>query len=373
MGKNKLYRIVSILFHSTLLSINLIFALLLIGAAFNDRISPESVSYLYYLGMAFPFFAVVNIFFLIYWLYRQKWYSSLLSVGALLISSAALFTYCPINYKKELPPDGSFKILSYNVRQFNFGERDKKKKNPTLEYIATQAADVICIQEFGYSDKSTMLSFNEIRKRLKEYPYYHVYKLTENRWHTYGLACFSKFPLSNVTPIKFDKAEAVGAVAYTVKIGHKKMRLFNCHLQSNRFTGEDRKFYKNMVEKFSADKLEDFNSIIVKKMDRAYSERAKQARKVRKELEKTDLEVVVCGDYNDTPLSYTYRTIKGSTLNDAFTNTASGLGISYYENHFYFRIDHILHTKGVNSYQCEIDRVKHSDHYPISCYLYFRN
>lgn len=373
MGKNKLYRILSIIFHSTLLTINLIFALLLIGAAFNDRISPESVSYLYYLGMAFPFFAAANIFFLIYWLYRQKWYSSLLSVGALLISSGALFTYCPVNYKKATPPDDSFKLLSYNVRQFNFGERDDQKKNPTLEYIAAQNADIICIQELGYSDNSSMLKFNEIRKRLKKYPYYHVYKLTENNWHTYGIACFSKFPLSNVTPIKFDKAEAVGAVAYTVKVGKKKIRLFNCHLESNRFTGEDRKFYKSMVEKFSTDKLEDFNSIIVKKMDRAYSERAKQARKIRKEMEKTDLDVVVCGDYNDTPLSYTYRTIKGDTMNDAFTSTASGLGISYYENHFYFRIDHILYSKGMNAYQCKIDRVKHSDHYPISCFLDFKD
>lgn len=373
MGKNKLIRIISIIFHSTLLTINLGFAFLLIGAAYNNRISPESVSYLYYLGMAFPFFAIANIFFLIYWIYRQKWYSSLLSAGALLITIPAFILYCPVNYRKEKPAEDSFKLLSYNVRQFNFGERDKEKKNPTLEYIASQDADIICLQEFGYSDNNAMLRFKEIRKRLKKYPYYHVYKLTENNWHTYGLACFSKYPLSNVKSIKFEKAEAVGAVAYTVKIGKKKVRLFNCHLESNRFTSEDRKFYKNLVEKFSTDKLEDFNSIIVKKMDRAFSERARQSRIIRKEMEKTDLDIIVCGDYNDTPLSYTYRTIKGKDMEDAFVNTASGLGISYYENHFYFRIDHILYSKNLTAYQCKIDRIKHSDHYPISCFLNFKD
>ncbi|MGL5317337.1 MAG: endonuclease/exonuclease/phosphatase family protein [Bacteroidales bacterium] len=373
MVKNKIFRIISIIYHSTLLSINLLFALLLIGAAFNDRVPPESVSYLNYLGMAFPLFAAANLFFLIYWIYRQKWYSTVLSLGALIISGGALFTYCPVNYQKEAVPENCIKLLSYNVRQFNFGERDKNKNNPTLEHIATQGADIICLQEFGYSDNNSMLRLREIRKRLKEYPYYHVYKLTENSWHTYGIACFSKFPLSNITPIKFEKAEAVGAIAYTVTINKRKIRLFNCHLESNRFTSADRKLYQNMVEKFTTDKLEDFNSTIVRKMDRAFSERARQARKIRREMEKTDLEIVTCGDFNDTPLSYTYRTIKGDSMDDAFVNTASGLGISYYENHFYFRIDHILYSKNLNAYQCKVENVKYSDHYPISCFLKFKN
>lgn len=257
---NRIFRGISIIFHSTLLTINLAIALLMIVSAFSDRIPPDKIPYISYLGMGFPFLAVGTILFLIYWLLKQKWYSSLISITSLLVSATALFTYFPINYSTQIPPPESFKLLSYNIRQFNFGERDKGKKNPTLEYIADQNADIICLQEFGYSDNNAMLRFEEIRKRLKKYPYYHVYKITDNHWHKYGLACFSKYPISDIKPYRFRKDGANAAIAYTLKINGKKVRLFNCHLESNRFTTEDRKFYKGLIEKFSTEKLNDFNA-----------------------------------------------------------------------------------------------------------------
>ena len=33
------------------------------------------------------------------------------------------------------------------------------------------------------------------------------------------------------------------------------------------------------------------------------------------------------------------------------------------------RIDHILHSANMRSYNCKVDKVHYSDHYPMWCYL----
>ncbi|MGL5016239.1 MAG: endonuclease/exonuclease/phosphatase family protein [Bacteroidales bacterium] len=360
-------RVISIIFHSTLLSGNLFVVLLLISASYADIVPPGKIPYLSYLGMAFPIFAILNFLFLIYWVLLSKWQFSLLPLLAIILSWGAMRSYFPVNFFSEDPPQGSVKLLSYNVKQFDMGKRDSNNKNATLEYIAEQDADIVCLQEFGYSKDSKMLRLSEIRKRLKSLPYYHIYKITDNHWHTYGLACFSKYPLSNVKSIDFN-SDYNGAVAYTIKVNGKKIRLVNCHLESNKFTSEDRLIFKQMVEGFSAEKLTEAKGALVGKMESAFVTRAKQAKHISSELASHDMESLVCGDFNDTPLSYTYRTIRGE-MKDAFVSTASGMGITYYDNHFYFRIDHILHSEGIEAYGCRVDRVKYSDHYPIFTYL----
>ena len=70
-----------------------------------------------------------------------------------------------------------------------------------------------------------------------------------------------------------------------------------------------------------------------------------------------------------TPISYTHRVI-AQNLNDAFTQSGRGLGVSYNQNKFYFRIDNILISKNLQSYNCTVDQsIKESDHYPIWCYI----
>lgn len=364
-------RILSIIFHSTLLMVNLGVVLLLVGASYVDRISPEKIPYIAYLGMLFPIFAIANVIFLIYWSALRRWRFALLPLLAIALSWSAASTYFPLNVMPESPKEGSIKLLSYNVRQFDLGKRDANKKSPTLEYIVAQKADIICLQEFGYSQDSKMLRLAEIRKRLKDYPYYHVYKITDNHWHTYGLACFSKYPLTDVKSIDFG-SEYNGAVAYTVKVNGTPVRIVNCHLESNKFTSEDRILFKGVVEGFSTERLAQVKSSLVEKMNKSFGQRAAQARRIRDHVDQCGMESIICGDFNDTPLSYTYRTLRGNRK-DAFVESASGLGITYHENHFYFRIDHILYSKAFTGYGCQIDRVKHSDHYPVHTYLYLNN
>ena len=61
------------------------------------------------------------------------------------------------------------------------------------------------------------------------------------------------------------------------------------------------------------------------KLNRAFSLRSKQAEAIAQHIENSPYPVIVCGDFNDTPVSYTYRMMK-TGLKDAFRQSGFGFG-----------------------------------------------
>lgn len=109
---------------------------------------------------------------------------------------------------------------------------------------------------------------------------------------------------------------------------------------------------------------------LIRKLADASAVRAVQTKQITEEIrENKNPYMIVCGDFNDSPISYTHKTLT-KELKDAFVESGNGLGISYNQNKFYFRIDHILISPNLKSYRCTVDRsIKESDHYPIWCYI----
>ena len=107
---------------------------------------------------------------------------------------------------------------------------------------------------------------------------------------------------------------------------------------------------------------------IVKKLYRAYRKRALQANLVKSYIEKSPHPLIVCGDFNDTPLSYVYRTMSDG-LRDAFVQSGIGLGTTYYGVFPSYRIDYILFSPKYRAVQYNTIRKNYSDHYPIRARL----
>ena len=126
----------------------------------------------------------------------------------------------------------------------------------------------------------------------------------------------------------------------------------------------------SMIKSPETDKVKSGARVLIKKLAEASAIRAPQADSIAKHIKQNKYAyILVCGDFNDTPISYTHRIVSES-LNDTFTDSGLGLGISYNQNQFYFRIDNILASKNFKSYKCTVDHsIKESDHYPIWCYL----
>ena len=147
--------------------------------------------------------------------------------------------------------------------------------------------------------------------------------------------------------------------------------VINNHLETTHLSTEDRQHYQEIIKgKVKRDTLKEESILLLSKLGNSSAIRAKQAEAVHEYIEAhRQYPMIVCGDFNDSPISYSRRIIaKG--LTDCFVETGLGVGLSYNQKGFYFRIDHILCSKDIQPYNCEIDNeMDASDHYPIICRL----
>ena len=346
-----------------LLGINAIVALLLFLSAYSPSIDPHVHPVISCIGLFFPVFLLVNVFFLIFWaiVYRSFiLFPLLVFIGRW----GSIRTYFPINCFEEDAPEEAIKIVSYNTRAFGeMKPHTKEKPNEVLTYLQNSDADIICLQEYIFGGK---LKKKDIDYALRDYRYKHYLPLGKG---LNGLGCYSRYPILSATPILY-KGTRNGSVAYRIKVGGDTLLVINNHLESNKILKSDVETYQEMIDAPSKQKLLAGIRKLWGKVAEATSIRAKQAdvlvETIRDSKEKA---VVLCGDFNDTPISYTHHVLCDK-LQDAFVETGNGLGVSYNKDRLYVRIDHILVSKNLKVFDCTVDnRIKASDHYPIWCYL----
>jgi endonuclease/exonuclease/phosphatase (EEP) superfamily protein YafD len=99
---------------------------------------------------------------------------------------------------------------------------------------------------------------------------------------------------------------------------------------------------------------------------------AKQVDKIRERLQSTKHKVILCGDFNDSPTSYSYLTIRGN-MKDAFRESGKGMSRTYIGKMPSFRIDYILHDNAWNSYNYQTNTLNFSDHKMVSCTIALPN
>jgi endonuclease/exonuclease/phosphatase family metal-dependent hydrolase len=342
---------------------------LFITAAFSDAVSPAKILFFSWLGLLFPFFLALNLFFLVYWLLRRKWVCFFCVFCSLLVCWKPVSSYIPIHPRKEaLPKSDVIKLLTYNVMAFNYQSHTKEKPNPVIQYILDSKADIVCMQEYMTGSSEKLLTHKSIAKALDVYPYNRYLPLREYHSYSIGLAIYSRYPIAKSWKVRYDSAFN-GSSVHEVHVNGKKVMIVNNHLESFKLTMEDRTKYTDFLTNISSDAFDELRETVQRKLGAAYLIRAGQADVIAEEIRnlKGDY-VIVCGDFNDTPISYARRTVQG-TLLDAFAESGNGLGITYNQNYFWFRIDHILHSPNMKPYHTTVDRIAVSDHYPLWCYL----
>ena len=357
---------------SFFVTLNIFFAFMLIASAYSGFVSPVKNVLFAYAGLLFPILILVNSCFLIYWIIVKRWGISFILVMVFALCWRSIAIFCPFHFNVHPPPrEEMIKILSYNVMSFAYQNHTKEKPNKIIEYIAESDADIVCLQEYMVSSRRNLMSSQAVERALSMYPYKAeiFFSNAENKNNQYGLALFSKFPILSSRKIPFT-SRYNGSAIYEIYVDGKKVTVVNNHLESFKLTAEDRSKYSDMISNINFDSFEHFSGDMQRKLGQAFRIRSKQSEIIAAEIKKANsYYTIVCGDFNDTPLSYAHRTIQDSLI-DAYAESGKGLGISYNQNYFYFRIDHIFHSISMDAYNCRVDAgIKLSDHYPIYCYL----
>lgn len=320
-------------------------------------ISPAKFWPIAYFGLFFQVFFILNILLLVIWSLAQRkiaW----VHVAVLLPSVLFLSSFIQLFNGKTVVNENDIKVMSYNVQMFQLPY--KKADSSYLKiaaFINAEKPDIVCLQEF-YSAKDK-LSSKDFTLNLNGLRYNYIHFSLDNESVKYGVAVYSRYPIIEKGEV-FTAGNGNAAVYADIDIDGKIVRLYNNHLQSIHLN------LPKSIRRIVNNNDERMNEIanVTMRLKTAFIKRAQQVDKISAHMQQSPYPVIVCGDFNDTPMSYTYHTLKRG-LKDAFREAGQGMP-STHEGFFpSFRIDYILHDKKMQASSYKVSDVKYSDHYPI--------
>src|SRR5436305_351372 len=134
--------------------LNIIAVVIFLLACLTAYLSPATYWYIALLGVGFVFITVVVIAFFIFWiLFRSRWaFLSLLALAAGWFQIHALFAFHPFSSFNPKKERGTLRVLTWNVSRWD--EMNKQKRGgksyrlKMFDFIKSQDADILCVQEF---------------------------------------------------------------------------------------------------------------------------------------------------------------------------------------------------------------------------------
>ncbi len=331
-------------------------------------ISPETIWWLSFFGLGYIYLLIVNLCFVILWLFTKTKKYALFSLVVVLLGLNMIWRNVQISGEKlpEKELESSIKVFSYNVHMFN--QINIKQPDGTnlnlFDFVNKSGTNIWCMQEYANSHWDKQLKIENITKRLDRLSYYHIEQTIGN----IGLATYSSFPIVRKQLIYSDNT--TNACMYSdLKIGQDTVRVYNIHLKSIGFGKEERDLLNNAVKKeYDTKDISAFKAII-RQMTTASFRRSRQVDIVVESISKSPYSVIICGDFNDPPTSYSYQKIRG-IRKDAFKEAGKGMSTTYNIGRISSqRIDYIMYSPVFKAYNYESPRVHFSDHYPVTCRL----
>jgi endonuclease/exonuclease/phosphatase family metal-dependent hydrolase len=357
-----------------ILILNIFFAIGLLLSYLSLYISPERNWFMPFFGLLYPYFLLINILFSLYWIIRLKLYF-IISLLLVLIGWQLIQRTVQFKVGSESSHDeGAFLVMSYNVRNMcnnNMLIPDLKIRDAILDVLADAKPDILCLQEFeSFGDNP--LQFIDSMARGLGLSYYEFTRYNEEHTRRIdAIITFSRFPILSSTSVKKDDLHNY-CLINDLQIGNDTVRLFNIHLESVRLKHEDYTFIKDLDLQFEEEEnIQEGSRRIFKKLSSAYSRRASQVRNLDGYLSSSPHPVILCGDFNDTPCSFTYQ-ILAEGKEDAFIESGTGLGNTYAGTLPSLRIDYILYDQVFTSRSYATGREKLSDHYPITSLIGYK-
>ena len=344
---------------------NIATVILMLGAGYSDRLNPADHPMLSCLGMAFPIFLIVNLLFLFFWL-TFKWKKAWIPIAGYVFAYSPISIYMPMNMRQDVP-EGTIKLLSYNVCQYGGNFKYEEGFDTVYNYLKRQQADIVCLQE----DADTWRRY-VMHRYQKIYPYNDTTVFFRHELEGMNsIGIHTRFPILRKERIPYE-SRANGSVAYYLKLDNgDTLLVINNHFEGTHLSKEDRDNYTRMIRgKMERDTVREESKLLLDKLAGSAAQRAPEADAVHQYIQThRQYPLIVCGDFNDNPISYTRRTV-AQGLTDCFVETGRGIGLSYNQKGFFVRIDHILCSEEFVPYNCQIDdKMDASDHNPILCWL----
>ena len=327
----------------------------------NAFINPQRFIWTTVFGLAFwvIFFFNVAVLLLLLSLW-SKW--SWISILALIVAIPGINK--SFSFGKRVEAENSIRVMSYNVHMFQHvdGETDQETfAYQMINKIRELDPDIVCCQEFtSFKSGVSRQKCIEIFAEGISFPY--VYYSKKSKYS--GNVIFSKYPIEKVSEDTDSGKENTYGVMVSVDAGEKGMfYLANIHLLSYMITSNEIDVLMNATD--HKDNLDTIGKSVLHKLGYAFQHRSEELQQVLHGLPSVDAPIIMCGDFNETPLSYNYRQMQKAGFTDSFTKVGRGIKPTYAGKLPLLRIDYIWGNDRVIPLDFKRCRYKASDHYPI--------
>ncbi len=349
------------LIHKIFFFINILFAISLIISYISVYIDPAIIVLPAFFGLAYPYLLLFNIVFAVIWAVKLR-FEALLSIAVIAAGYSHLSNYIRL-FKTTSATQGNISVMSYNLRLMNYYENpdDKNTEKKILSLFNSIKPDILCLQELfisGSAEKKDLEIKNSLGKNYNS----HLRLMGKGKDKFYGIGTYTRYPIVGRGEIVHLQSSSL-SIYTDILIDKDTFRVYNNHLQSFRLKSVEKSFIEELIE---SENKEALNEIIYisRSLKKGFIQRSMQAVDLKNHINKSPYPVIVVGDFNDTPVSYSYRKIK-KDLFDSFVTSGYGAGFTYRGNYPQNRIDYILYDANLKNTGFEIMRTNYSDHYPI--------
>lgn len=319
--------------------------------------NPAKVWFFSIFGLLYFPFMLLNLVLLVWAIARR---SPLAAIPLLAILPSLLFVGRYVRFTGASDggnvPESSerLKIVTWNLDRFAY-RRDRMEADACADsvfsWLREQDADIICLQEYATRKPSSLRRL--VAKKLPGYSAEYYLIKTGGRYC--GNMTLSRIPALSKGKLLFEDSSNL-AIYSDYLIGGRKFRIYNCHFESYAIS-------MSSIWKAVTGDRESFQTT-GHKYRRSIVRRPKQVSDVLSHIEESPVESVVCGDFNDNPMSYTYHRI-GRGRKDTFVEAGSGFGASYSAFWPMLRIDYVFVPEDWTPTGHKTRRIRLSDHFPV--------
>ncbi len=350
---------------------NIIALVALIGSYLAPYISPAVWWQVAFLGLAFPYIFIVNLCLVVYWLLQwdiRIWYA----IVVLFLGSFHIYHFIQFGTQKTEQTNNRINVVSFNTHNFGVFEPDNIYDSSVFfNTLRDLKPDIMCFQEFV--DTRTDVDTKMYKQLFKEYKHFNKVNVDDNDSIPtgYSVSIFTKYKIIESGIVERINAGGNCTIFCDVATDKDTIRLVNTHLKSISFSQKD---FQTISELKNGDNQSRFNfkSIlnIFIRLKYAFVARSKQVDIVKTFIDYSPYKVVICGDFNDSPTSYSYNMLRGDKK-DAFVESGSGISPTYIGKMPNFRIDYILCDKSFEVFNYKPQKLNFSDHKMISATLIY--
>lgn len=349
------------LFVIVMMAVTISFSVALVISYLTPFVPPSTFGSLTIVGIFAPILYAVVAVCMLLWLVTGRWRAAGL-VAILLIPGLFRITdFYNIAFKREVetkPSRSNIALLSYNVRGFFDDDKNRSVDN-FVEYLEElERVDVACFQEFS-TDVAGVERIDELFAERDL-----VYKNDVKEYGDVVLRSYSRYPIIASGSIAGENRGTSQWMDVVISNALMRtadtLRIFNNHLHTMSISADDSEDIAEGTILQDSDRVRS----IIDRIARNSSIRVDHVDSLRTVIDATPYEHIVCGDFNDTPMSYVYGKLVDGHI-DAFVEVGNGYGYTFRPMYGTLRIDYALLSKGLEPQSYVADDVEHSDHLPI--------